>query len=114
ARTHPLVSPITSVPSFPAGTGFYPDQVFKVSSTGKTIVSTKSHPIYVNCASTCWRNPAQFLTDLGASSMIHLVDTQYVASTNNNRYTLGTAFSVTTAIFPGTSGVPTLSENDIL
>src|SRR5438477_602493 len=36
------------------------------------------------------------------------------ASTNNNRYTLGTAFSVTTAIFPGTSGVPTLSENDIL
>lgn len=111
--------PVGTLPSFPAGTGFYPDQLFKVSSTGATIVTTKFHPVYVDTAScgtvaTCWGNPALFLNDLGASNMIHLLDTQYVPSTASGRYTVGTSFFVTTTIFPGTSGVPTLGENDIL
>ena len=42
-----------------------------------------------------------------------LVD-QYVGSTTLNRYTVGTSASVTATIFPGSSGVPTLGENDIL
>jgi hypothetical protein len=46
--------------------------------------------------------------------MIHLLDTQYVPSTASGRYTVGTSFSVSTTIFAGTSGVPTLGENDIL
>jgi hypothetical protein len=88
-------------------------------ASGKTIVTTASDPIYINMASCggtvakCWGNPAGFLTDLGKSSMIHLVD-QYTGSTANGRYTVGPATAVTTTIYPGTSGVPTLSENDIL
>jgi hypothetical protein len=120
ARKHPLSGPISTLPSFPPGTGFYPDQLFKVSSTGATIVTTKSHPIYINMAScggtvaACWGNPALFLSDLGASSMIHLLDTQYVPSTANNRYIVGASFTANLTIYPGTSGVPTLGENDIL
>jgi hypothetical protein len=45
--------------------------------------------------------------------MIHLVD-QYVGSTALGRYTLGTSFSMKETIFPGTTGVPTLGENDLL
>lgn len=115
---HPRL-PITTLPSPPAGSFFYPDDVEKVSLTGKTIVRTISHPIYLNTASCggtvakCWGNPGGFLTDLGNSSMIHIVD-QYTGSTANGRYIVETGTFVTAAIYPGTSGVPTFSENDIL
>lgn len=101
-----------SVPSPPAP-AFYPEDVSKLSPTGKTILTTKHHLIFVNCPSTCWGNPSGFLTDLGQSTFMKLVD-QYVGSTTANRYTVGSSASVTTTIFAGTSGVPTLGENDIL
>jgi hypothetical protein len=97
----------------PATVGFYPDDVAKQSSTGKTVVNAAQHPIYINCAASCWGTPATFLTNLDASTMIHIAD-QYTDSTANGRYTVGTQFSVTVTIYSGTSGVPTLGENDIL
>jgi len=115
SRLHPSLAN-TALASPPAGTFFYPDDVEKVSSTGKTITAAAHHPIYINCSSsptTCWGNPAGFLANLDASSMLHLSD-QYTGSTTNGRYTVGTQFSVTVTIYPGTSGVPTLGENDIL
>ena len=100
----------------PPQPAFYPADVTKLVSTGKTIATAKSHPIFINCSpagGSCWGNPTVFLTNLGASNFIHLVD-QYVGSTVANRYTVGTSFTASVAIFAGTSGVPTLSENDIL
>jgi hypothetical protein len=101
----------------PPPPAFYPADVTKLVSTGKTIASAKSHPIFINCSTpplgSCWGSPQVFLSNLGASTFIHLVD-QYVGSTAANRYTLGTIFTASETIFAGTSGVPTLSENDIL
>lgn len=117
ARTHP-VKASTTLPTPAAGTFFYPDDVEKLASTGKTIAGAAHHPIYINCPSTsnptaCFGGPATFLTNLDASSMIHISD-QYTGSTTNGRYSLGTQFSTTMTIYPGTSGVPTLGENDLL
>jgi hypothetical protein len=114
---HPPL-PITTLPTPPTGTFFYPDDVEKVVSTGNTIHTAVSHPIYINCVApstptTCWGNPAAFLTDLGASNMIHITD-QYTGLTTNGRYTVGAAVNTTLTIFAGTSGTPTLGENDIL
>jgi len=109
-------TPPPTLPSPPAGTFFYPDLVAKTVSTGKTIASAAHHPIYLNCSTTpttCWGNPAAFLTALNASSMLHLSD-QYTGSTTNGRYTLGTQWTASETIYAGTSGVPTLSESDIL
>jgi hypothetical protein len=41
-----------------------------------------------------WGNVGTFLTDLGKSDFIHVVD-QYAGSTTDNRYTLGTQFLAT-------------------
>jgi hypothetical protein len=117
SRTHAAVAK-TALPSPPANTFFYPDDVEKTVSTGKTIVTSQHHPIYINCPSpstptTCWGNPAAFLVNLDASSMIHLSD-QYTGSTTNGRYTVGTQYAASVTIYPGTSGVPTLGENDLL
>ena len=117
SRIHAAV-PKTTLPSPPANTFFYPDDVEKVSTTGATIAHTANHPIYVNCASpntptTCFGGPGTFLTNLDASSMLHLAD-QYTGSTTNGRYTVGSSFSYSETIYPGTSGTPTLGENDIL
>src|ERR1017187_7240480 len=70
SRIHPALGSST-LPSPPAGTFYYPDDVEKVSPTGKTIASAAHHPIYINCASTptvCWGKPATFLTNLDAST----------------------------------------------
>lgn len=105
---------LTSHTLVPAGTsGFYPDDVAKQSSTGNTILSAAQHPVYINCAPSCWGTPVTFLTNLDASTMIHIAD-QYTGSTANGRYTVGTAVSATLTIYSGSSGVPTLGENDIL
>jgi hypothetical protein len=79
-----------SVPDLPPG-GFYPADLSNPSNN-PTVISALHHPLYVNCpAANCWGTPgpAAFLTDLGNSSFIHVTD-QYVGSTANNRYTLGT------------------------
>jgi hypothetical protein len=97
----------------PPAPAFYPEDVTKLSVTGKTILTTKHHLIYVNCAPTCWGDASTFLTDLGKSTFMKLLD-QYVGSTTTGRYTVGSSASVSVTIFAGTTGVPTLGENDIL
>jgi hypothetical protein len=62
---------------------------------GPVVTSFVQYNIYVNCAGTCWgsQQPSTFLTNYGASSMIHLVD-QYIGSTSNSRYTYGGGYQV--------------------
>jgi hypothetical protein len=60
---------------------------------GPVVTSMRQTLIYVNlnnspsCSTvaTCWGNPRGFLSDLGQSNMIHIVD-QYVGSVENGRY----------------------------
>jgi hypothetical protein len=91
--------------------GFFPDDVAK-TSTGHVILSAQSHDVFVNCpGNLCWGNPTPntFITDLGTSNFVHLLD-QYSGSTANNRYTLGKTVTVTySPLFSNT-----LSQNDIL
>jgi hypothetical protein len=55
---------------------------------GQFVTSMQSHAIFVNCASSCWGDPLGFLSDLGRSNFIHVVD-QYVGTTADDRYTVG-------------------------
>lgn len=70
--------------------GFYPADVTNPRHN-PAVISTEHHPIYVNRNPSHWGNVPAFLTDLGRSNFIHLLD-QYVGSSANNRYTLGTSF----------------------
>jgi hypothetical protein len=62
---------------------------------GNVVPSVQQHLIYVNLGSspscstiaTCWGNPRRFLSDLGESTFIHVVD-QYVGSTEDDRYSV--------------------------
>ena len=94
-----------TIPAVPPP-GFYPADLshpFK----GPVVKSAESNPIYVDCPASCWGHQATFLTNLGKSQFIHVAD-QYVGSTANNRYTVGTAGVVSYPI------ITTLSDNDIL
>ena len=55
---------------------------------GTVVTSMASHAIFVNCAPSCWGDPLGFLSDLGKSQFIHVVD-QYVGQTARNRYSVG-------------------------
>jgi hypothetical protein len=95
-----------SIPAVPSP-GFYPGDVSNPGD-GPVIVTTEFHPIYVNRQPSHWGNVGRFLTDLGASELIHVLD-QYAGTTANNRYRLGASFS---AHYP----IPdnhTLGMNDI-
>jgi len=65
---------------------------------GPLITSAQSYFLYLNCtpASTCWGDPSGFLTDLFASNFIHVTD-QYVGTTANARYTVGSSVNLTGA-----------------
>jgi len=59
---------------------------------GKTVTSMQQVAIYMNpngaCTiAGCWGDPEGFLSDLGKSDFIHVVD-QYTGSTADNRYTV--------------------------
>jgi hypothetical protein len=75
-----LTSPRSSPKFFPADLSYF----------GGAVVRSAVHDnVYFICTSeTCWGNPVEFLTDLGKSKFVHLVD-QYVGSKANNRYTMG-------------------------
>ena len=106
------VGVVATVPAVPAP-GFYGEDLTYFG--GKVLKSTTSNPIYVNMGScggsvaSCWGNPAKFLTDLSNSNFIHLTD-QYVGTTANNRYQVGTASTATIPLF----GSNVVGLNDIL
>ena len=74
---------------------------------GKVLKRAESNDLYVNCAASCWGNPATFLRRLGQSNFIHVTD-QYVNATASNRYTVGAAGSLS---YPT---VAPLGDNDLL
>jgi hypothetical protein len=98
------VADASTVPGVPSP-GFYPADLSYFG--GPLVESAQFHPVYVDCAETCWGNPAKFLHNLSKSSFIHLAD-QYVGSTANNRYSVGTAGIISYPILTA------LSDNDIL
>jgi hypothetical protein len=71
---------------------FYPADMANPDN-GPTVAAAKFHPIYVNNAPAHWGDVGTFLTDLGKSDFIHVVD-QYVGTKANNRYVPGTPLSV--------------------
>lgn len=80
------------------------------SGGGPTLATTRMHAIYVNASGSIasnWGNPEGFLRDLNRSTFIHLSD-QYVGTTENNRYPVGSR----ARIRYGTPGA-TLYESDI-
>jgi hypothetical protein len=86
--------------------GFYPGDLSYFG--GKVVKAAKSHPVYVDCAASCWGNPTTFLNHLGKSSLIHITD-QYVGSTANNRYTVGTVAKINFSIFGTLTDIDMLS-----
>ena len=78
--------------------GFYPDDVTNPRHL-PAVVTTEHHPIYVDNVPSHWGDVGGFLTDLGKSDFIHVVD-QYVGSFAGNRYKLGTQFIAPTYPIP--------------
>ncbi len=86
------------------------------AGSGYVLGSSVSHPIYVNCASTCWGKPGVALVDMLASSELGVVN-QYIGSTQANRYTKGVALSASMTYYTGTVGPganPVVGESDLL
>jgi hypothetical protein len=111
ATSKAALSAAVSAPSISVipSPGFYPGDVTNPGD-GPTIVDTEFHPIYVNRHPSHWGNVGGFLTDLGASDFIHVLD-QYVGTTAINRYTLGASFSTQ---YPIPEDSHTLVTDDIL
>jgi hypothetical protein len=88
----------SSVSTIPGVTspGFYPADLSNPSH-GKVLASAQSNNVYVNCAASCWGTPSNFLARLATSNFIHVTD-EYTGVTANNRYTVGTATSINTAL----------------
>jgi hypothetical protein len=88
-------SSISTVPVVPAP-GFYPADLSDTMH-GTVLTTAQSNNVYVNCAASCWGTPSTFLSRLEVSNFIHVTD-EYVGATSNNRYTVGTATSITAAL----------------
>jgi hypothetical protein len=104
ASPESVAAVVASVPDVPPP-GFYPADLSHLG--GPVVKSAQSHPVYVDCAETCWGHPEYFMGHLFKSTFMHVAD-QYVGSTANNRYTVGTAGVLSYPI------LTTLSDNDIL
>src|SRR6266436_1519008 len=99
-ESSPANSALSTVPGVPAP-GFYPADLSNPAH-GRVLTTTQSDNVYVNCAASCWGTPSNFLTKLATSNFIHVTD-QYVGSTGNNRYTVGTATSRDGSFFTRTN-----------
>jgi len=106
AASSPLLQSVPDVFSL----GFFPDDMARRG--GAVVLSAQSHDVFVNCpGNLCWGNPTPntFLTFLGTSNFVHVLD-QYAGSTANNRYTLGSSVTINDSpLFSNT-----LSQGDIL
>jgi hypothetical protein len=97
AESAPSNSALSTVPGVPAP-GFYPADLSNPGHS-QVLTATQSNNVYVNCAASCWGTPSNFLGQLAISNFIHVTD-QYVGSTANNRYTVGTATSIANSTLP--------------
>jgi len=88
--------------------GFFPADLGR-SPGGASIHRAQHHLIYINMPPSHWGNVAQFLTDLGRSDYIQILD-QYVGAHDGDRYTLGTSFQLNLSLAAGTP----LGYNQIL
>src|SRR5246127_1859429 len=86
---------VPTVPGVPAP-GFYPADLSNPKH-GKVLTTVQSNNVYVNCAASCWGTPSTFLARLATSNFIHVTD-EYVGATGNNRYAVGAATSINTAL----------------
>lgn len=94
----------------------YPEDMFY--SGGSVISSAQIHPVYIqtifdSCSTACWGNPGQTITDLAASTFLHIVD-PFVGYTQANRYTLGSGVLWGLAPLPSHAGNPVIGQSDIL
>jgi hypothetical protein len=87
---------------------------------GFVVGGTVSHNIYIstnyiNCGTTCWGNPGQFLTDMGNSTFINHLD-QYIGISGGVRYTKGTSFTATLNVLSPNPGFrnPVISQSDLM
>lgn len=87
---------------------FYPADLSNPDG-GQSMWVAQHHPIYINMPPSHWGDPATFLKDLGNSEFIHVTD-QYVGTSANHRYTLGTQFGTGSYLIPANH---TLTMNDI-
>jgi hypothetical protein len=85
----------TAEPAVLSSPYFYPGDVTK--GPGPDLPKATQHAAYVDYSGTVaanWGNPEGFLTDLNASTFVHLLD-QYVGTAANNRYPVGGNAKVT-------------------
>jgi len=75
---------------------------------GNVLARATSYDVYVDCASTCFGNPQEFLDDLNNSTYIHIAD-QYVGTSANGRYAYGGNIGVSVPLFTGY-----ISEDELL
>jgi hypothetical protein len=68
--------------------GFYPADLSNPNNA-TTVQAAHSHGIYLNGLPGVWGTPANFLSDLNQSQMIHMTDL-YVNDFGQNRYPVGT------------------------
>jgi VCBS repeat protein len=74
---------------------------------GSVVTTAEDTFLLLNCAISCWGDPAGFLSNLYQSNFIHLTD-QYVNTTANGRYTVNRNVAALTMTEPHT-----MSEADI-
>lgn len=109
-RVNPASSGRAAVPGI-STPGFYPGDVSNPND-GPTVESWQAHPIYINNSPSVWGNVAGFLTDLGNSQMIHVID-QYTDAHASHRYMLGAQYE--TFGYPiSTPGIPTATSQTLL
>lgn len=104
-----LAAAPAELPAIPAP-GFYPADM--QYGGGAVVTNWKAHPLYVNAFPGTFGDVAGFLSDLGKSKMIHVVD-PYVGATGNNRYTVGTQY-VALGYPVATPGYPTATSSTVL
>lgn len=99
-------SPLARVAAAPASTNRtrYPADL--QNNGGPIVATTVHHAIFVNPTSncppnSCWGDPVGFLRDLSRSNFIHVSD-QYTGVQTSNRYPVGTNYTISYPVSPGT------------
>jgi len=112
ASRKPAAAPAISAPGI-VGPSFTENPGNVTYQGGLAVQYAVSHAVYVNpgqqCTiASCWGNPEGFLSDVGQSEFMHILD-QYLAIQSNGRYTVGSR-AVLTGALPNNP----LAESDLI